>query len=93
MDYPLKMKNLSLSKPTFHGKKLQYQERVVDSTIHPSPPTTTTSSSTYLTAESAWKSVASHVVSSKYTDGPNRQVEKHLKATKVITLQGSLLWI
>ena len=82
MDYPLKMKNLSSSKPTFHGKKLQYQERVVDSTSYPPPATTTTTSSTYLTAESAWKTVASHIVSAKYTDGPNRQVENTRRQEK-----------
>lgn len=78
MDYHLKMKNLSSPKPTFHGKKLQYQENVAEATMNPHPPskTTTTTSPTYLTAESAWKTLASHLSpSSKHTDGPNRQVD------------------
>jgi hypothetical protein len=75
MDYQLNMKNILSSKRSFHGKKLQYQENVVEQSNFP-PSTTTTLSSTYLTADSPWKTVAT-IVSPKLEDGQKRQVERN----------------
>jgi hypothetical protein len=80
MDYQLNMKNTPSSKRAFHGRKLQYQEKVVEQSIFPpSPPitTTTTLSSTYLTADSTWKTIAT-IISPKLGDEQNRQVEKKI---------------
>ncbi len=73
MDYQLNMKNIPSSKRSFHGRKLQYQEKVVEQSNFPL--TTTTLSPTYLTADSAWKTVA-NIVSPKLGDGQKRQVEQ-----------------
>jgi hypothetical protein len=62
------------SKHSLHGRKLQYQERIFEQSI--SPPTTTTLSPTYLTADSAWKTVATFV-SSRPGDGRKRQVARN----------------
>jgi hypothetical protein len=71
MDYQLNMKNIPSSKRSFHGRKLQYQEKVVEQSY--CPPSTTT---TYLTADSAWKTVAT-IVSPKLEYGQKRQVERN----------------
>ena len=92
MDYQLKMKNTSSSKRAFHGKKLQYQEKVVEQSIFPPSSTTTatTLSSTYLTADSSWKTVAT-IISPKLGDGQKRQVEN--KKEKSIEIIPSFLTI
>jgi hypothetical protein len=69
------MKNIPSSQRSHHGRKLQYQEEVVEQSIFP-PSTTTTLSPTYLTADSAWKRVAT-IVSPKLGDGQKRQVERN----------------
>jgi len=76
MDYQLNMKNTSSSKRAFHGRKLQYQERIVEQSIFPPPPATTTTTTTYLTADSAWKRVST-IVSPKLGDGQKGQVERN----------------
>ena len=85
MDYQLKMKNTPSSKRSFHGKKLQYQEKVVEQSIFPSSATTTTLSSTYLTADSAWKTVAT-IISPKLGDGQKRQVENSFSSKNLLKL-------
>ncbi len=75
MDYQLNTKDIPSSKRSFHGRKLQYQERVVEQPNCP-PSTTTTLSQTYLTADNSWKTVAT-TVSSKLGDGQKRQVESN----------------
>jgi hypothetical protein len=75
MNYQLNMKNIPPTKRSFHGRKLQYQEKVVEQTCFSSSTTTSASSPTYLTADSAWKTVTP----SKPTDGCQRQV--HRKST------------
>lgn len=66
MDYQVNTKNIPSAKRSFHGKKLQYQDNVVEQVIL--PPTTT-----YLTADSAWKTAGT----SKSRDGQKRQVERY----------------
>jgi len=80
MDYQLNMKNIpsassssTTTKRSFHGRKLQYQERIGDQPTL-SPPITTTLSPTYLTADDAWKTVAM-IESLKLDDGQKQQVE------------------
>jgi hypothetical protein len=64
----------STVKRSMQGKKLQYQERISENSILPQ---TTTLSPAYLTADSAWRTVAT-IVSPKPRDGHKRQVEKNL---------------
>lgn len=84
MDYQLNMKNISSSKRSFHGKKLQYQENIVEQSNSPltataTTTTTTTLSPTYLTADNAWKTVAT-IVSPKLGDRQKRQVDYKKKS-------------
>ena len=80
MDYQLNPKNIPSTssspltiKRSFHGRKLQYQERIFEPASVPGPATTV--SPTYLTADSAWKTV-SNIVASKRGMGQRRQVER-----------------
>jgi hypothetical protein len=76
MNYHLNMTNtssLSTGKRSFHGRQLQYQERAVEQAI--SSPSVPLLSSSYLTADSAWKTVAT-IVTSKVRDEHKAQVER-----------------
>ena len=66
----------STMKRSIHGKKLQYQERISELSNLP-PRTTTILTPNYLSADSAWKTVAT-AVSPKHRDGNKRQVENFI---------------
>jgi hypothetical protein len=70
----------STMKRSIQGKKLQYQERISEQSILPPPTTTTILTPNYLSADSAWRTVAT-IVSPKLRDGHKRQVENFILST------------
>ncbi|CAF3960710.1 unnamed protein product [Rotaria magnacalcarata] len=87
MDFQLNTKNLpppppppsssssasSTMKRSFHGRKLQYQEKVLEQSILPQQ--TAILSPTYLTADRAWKTVATIVAHKAGHDQKRQEME------------------
>ncbi|CAF2045480.1 unnamed protein product [Rotaria magnacalcarata] len=96
MDFQLNTKNLpppppppsssssasSTMKRSFHGRKLQYQEKVLEQSILPQQ--TAILSPTYLTADRAWKTVAT-IVAHKAGHDQKRQEMELKNIGKVVT--------
>jgi hypothetical protein len=62
------------AKGSFHGRKLQYQQRIVEHTAV-TLPATAPLVATYLTAETGWK-LSSTIVPARFADRQKKQVEK-----------------
>jgi hypothetical protein len=66
----------SNTKRSFHGRKLQYQEKIVEQSTLSLPASTTTLTPTYLTTGSTWK-MSPTTISANFGDIPMKKVERN----------------